>query len=240
MKCELLDRALSEFQEAYPGADIEQRDDEGASIEMEYLLDAEFAGVRLVEKYALLIEVAPTFPCAIPIVTEKSDNIPKNYEHMFEDHSFCLGARFELLVKLKDDPSLVKFLEGPIRSYLYSALYRERYGCYPYGDRSHGLMGIMEAYMDHFDVRDMAVALKIMGYIAEGNYRGHLECPCGSGYRVRDCHGPMMLEVMSGQLRDTVVDDLDSIRKCLLDGSAKKDVIAKSVRLQIPGYCPSR
>lgn len=65
----------------------------------------------------------------------------------------------------------------------------------PFGELSHGGLGILEYYQDLFEIQDRRRVLKMIQILAEDNYRGHTRCPCGKGKRLRDCHGQILLDI---------------------------------------------
>jgi hypothetical protein len=64
-------------------------------------------------------------------------------------------------------------------------------------------------------VRIILALLKIM---ADGSYRGHHPCPCGSGKILRKCHGPIMLRLLKIQRNDQFFNDAMYILNSLLSG----------------------
>lgn len=222
--------AIREFQSRWPDASVKQGSENSTRIAFSYRLNAEYDDIPLVEDFELEILVHKDYPNMVPKVFEVSHLIPSDYEHLYCDRSFCLGINGELLMQLHKNASLVAFVEGPVRSYLYSALFHEAYGRYPFGDRPHGYQGILDFYKERFDVEDESSAYQIMQFIAKGKYRGHLQCPCGSGIKTRNCHGNQLLSAINGFERETVMLDL---RLILKDLQALEE---HRRRLQIPKY----
>lgn len=201
------DEALSELKDRYGSLRHEEGEGGAIVISGAYALDASYDGIRLAEDFEIAITVPPNLPLGIPKVQELSSVIPPSYEHLYPDRSFCLGVNGEIAMGLIDDPSLVSFLEGPVRSFLYAAVFHERYGRYPYGDRPHGCEGILQFYSELFDVDDDRKAAALMHCIANARYRGHAPCPCGSGLRSRHCHGGQMLGILNGPLLEALRAD---------------------------------
>lgn len=207
--------AIRELQSQWADASVIQDGADSTRIVFPYRLNAEYDDIPLVEDFELEILIHKDYPNIVPKVFEVSHVIPLDYEHLYSDRSFCLGINGELLMQLHRDASLVAFIEGPVRSYLYSAMFHETYGRYPFGDRPHGSNGILDFYKERFDVEDELSAYQIMVFIAKGKYRGHLQCPCGSGIRTRNCHGDQLLSAINGFERETVILDLGLILKDL-------------------------
>ena len=66
---------------------------------------------------------------------------------------------------------------------------------FPYGDRSHGAEGKLEAYRERYGTdNDRILAYLLFYLIEEIPYRGHSICPCGSGKKIRDCHGIQLIQ----------------------------------------------
>jgi hypothetical protein len=97
--------------------------------------------------------------------------------------------------KFSEDPSLKGFVRNCLVPYLYSFSYYIRYGNLPFGELSHGIQGIYEYYSELFLIQDKNSILKLLKILAGDNYRGHLPCPCGSGKRLRSCHGSIVLRI---------------------------------------------
>ena len=224
-----LARELARFKGDWPNASLDLLDNGSALIQMKYLLDGSYNEIRIAEQFSLQISVPASYPLEVPTVNEVDGIISPNYEHRLTDGSFCLGASIELLRNIQEDPSLSSFLEGPVQSYLYTALFWQRYGRYPYGDRAHGIQGIIQAYQDIFGLGETENPLPLMQYIANGNYRGHLTCPCESGRRIRNCHGTILLELINGPLKEVVSRDLETIQQVAVALSKRKQLLTPSL-----------
>ncbi|WP_304855715.1 hypothetical protein [Adlercreutzia caecimuris] len=213
-------RALEEFGRVFPSAEILPEANGACRLLFDFQLYAEFEGVTLAEDFGLEILLDADFPGVAPMVKETSNVISPTYEHFFADRWFCLGINGELVEGLICNPSLVSFLEGPVTSYLYTALFYQRYGRYPYGDRPHDAVGIMQFYSDRLEAPSDIVTLCLMREIVDGKYHGKSLCPCGSGKATRSCHGDIIRPLMSKPMRDAVARDfafvvnrLDRLRK---------------------------
>jgi len=192
--------AIAEFVESFPEFAVIAEDRKSTTLEGNYRLYAEHDGILLSEDYRLEIVVPSDYPLTIPTVFETSGRIPPDYEHKYENGALCLGIDGEIASSLSSDSSLADFLEGYVRDALYSAKFFSRYGRYPFGDREHGSAGILAYYAEAFGVKSEE-ALGILECIAVGKYRGHLECPCGSGLKGRDCHGKAIIAAIQDPAR---------------------------------------
>ena len=234
-----LDAAIEEFLQAcgHFGRKSADAEEKGVVLEGTFPLDAEWDGIRLAEEFDLEITVWADFPCSVPEVREVSGHIPASYPHIYDDRSFCLGIYGELALALKNDPSLAGFMNGPVTSYLYTALFFARYGRYPFGDRPHGAQGILEFYKEWFCTEEPRSVFRLMEFASEREYRGHLNCPCGSGARIRNCHGAQLRTLMEKPLHKSVSKDVDLIR---LQLSAKANRERLLAHLASPRALPLR
>lgn len=194
------DNRVSELVALMPSFSVISRDERSTTVKGNYHLYAEYEGVLLSGNYSLEIEVPSDYPSSLPVVFETAGIIPSNYEHKYTNGALCLGIGGEIATALTKNGSLVHFLDTYVRDALYSAKFFERYGRYPFGDRAHGMAGILSYYAETFATDDEG-AYNILECIALDKYRGHLNCPCGSGLKGRDCHGPDIIAVIKSSAR---------------------------------------
>lgn len=160
-----------------------------------FVLNNEYNGIPLYDEYSINVDVPFSFPNHLPRVRETSNALDKDYEHWYSNGDLCLGASCDLIDFVDHYPTLIKFFDGPLVSYFYSASYFKRYKRVPFGERSHGLPGIIEAYLERYKAKDIDELVAYLGYVAGiCTYRGHAPCPCGSGRRLRSCHGGLVLQ----------------------------------------------
>ena len=135
------------------------------------------------------IAVPEGYPVEQPIVWETGGRIEKTVErHMFlKDGNCCLGV-WEAWLVTTQDRSFDAFLLGPLHSYFLSQSVYEMTGDWPFGERSHNLGGVVEAYCEAMGIEpDEAVLKRYLTVLAHERPKGHRRCPCGSGKRLRSC-----------------------------------------------------
>ncbi|MHB1000804.1 MAG: YecA family protein [Armatimonadota bacterium] len=157
---------------------------------------AEYGDTTLVDCFAIQISIPSDYPESPPSVKETGGRIPADF-HKLDDDSLCLAAPFEILRKFSCNRSLLGFVKDLLIPYLFSFSYWEQNGVMPYGELAHGAKGILEYYVDLFNVSSSTTALKLLKILAEGSYKGHHDCPCGSGRKLRDCHGSLLRNISS-------------------------------------------
>lgn len=145
---------------------------------------------------------------AVPTVKETAGRIPKTADdHVNPDETLCLGTRLDVRRQYQKDPTLMGFIKHLLIPFLYSFSYKERHGEYPYDDLPHGEVGTLEHYKEIFNTDSDLCVLNLLKVLVEDNYRGHLPCPCDSGKKLRNCHGPKLREIKEHQDRKHFFED---------------------------------
>ncbi len=175
---------------------------------------ATFQSVTITDAFSILMILPDDFPDSPPLVQETGDRIPANF-HQYGDRTLCLGAPVEVVRRFKADPRLVAFVETLVVEYLYGYAHLEKYGTLPFGELTHGCQGIREYYQEAFSTDDVQTALALLKVLADGVYRGHHTCPCGSGKILRKCHGPILLGLLKHQPEERFLRDATNIIYCL-------------------------
>lgn len=167
--------------------------------------------------YRVEISSLEEYPNKVPVVRELNNRIPRLPDnHAYEDGTLCLATPLELHQSFFESPTLLDFIEKLLIPYLYGHTYWERKGVYPWGEASHGSAGIKASYAELFGVSDDLSIVRFLRYLAMGYYCGHHLCNCGSGKKLRGCHGPTLRSLKNLPQRffmDEFVSRLDSYFK---------------------------
>lgn len=143
------------------------------------------------------------YPNSLPTVFELDGKIDKAY-HTNPDLSLCLGTEVELYAVFSKRPCLKTFIEEILNPYLYRWLYITKYNKEPWADRSHGIIGIMEAYSEMLSVPcDKNMICNFISLLMLRNTRANSLCPCNSGKKVKCCHRKK-LEKLAGEIPTSV------------------------------------
>lgn len=82
---------------------------------------------------------------------------------------------------------LTQFLDGPVHDFFLGqslvALGEE----WPFGQWSHGAEGVREYYRWLLETEDAITIARFLEVLAKLNFKGHLDCPCGSREKIRRC-----------------------------------------------------
>lgn len=142
------------------------------------------------DSYQIKAGVTGSFPADEPLVFEEGGRIPRIADrHVFPDHGNCCLGVWEEWLLTGPDHRFEAFLTGPMHDFFVSQTYYEVHGEWPFGERSHGRLGVLEAYSDLLGVApDARIISEYLHLLSRQKIKGHALCPCGSGKRLRQCH----------------------------------------------------
>lgn len=145
------------------------------------------------KEYEILIDLSKSY---VPYVYDCNKVIKKLYPHMYEDRRLCLATDMEQYIYLNENKSICGWIKKYVEPYFFSYEYYRRYGTYPFGEYSHGFKGILEFYVEYYNLNDInEKRIKaVLNYIFLKRYRGHDLCPCGSLKKIRNCHKELILK----------------------------------------------
>jgi len=206
----LIRQQFEELVRTYPGLSLSEDAPGRWVIRGRLSFSATFQDVTITDAFSILIKLPHDYPNSPPTVQETGGRIPPDF-HQYPDRTLCLGAPVEAWRRFKSDPRLVTFVQTLVVEYLYGYAYFEKYGKMPFGELSHGAQGIREYYQELFNTDDVQIVLALLKVMADGRYRGHHPCPCGSGQILRRCHGPSMLELLKQQPKERFLSDATNI-----------------------------
>ncbi len=181
---------------------------------------ATYHDVTITDAFSILVKLPKDYPNSPPTVQETGGRIPTGF-HQYPNRTLCLGAPVEVWRRFKADPRLVTFVNTQVVEYLYGYAYFEKYGEMPFGELSHGAQGIREYYQELFNTEDVQIVLALLKIMADGAYRGHHACSCGSGKILRKCHGPSVLELLKQQPKERFLQDATNVLYSLKESEMK-------------------
>src|SRR5437867_1232116 len=143
---------------------------------------------NVLDRYQIEIEWSDS-DIEVPPLRETGGRIPWTADrHMAQGGMVCLFVPEEWLIRPREGRTVIHYLDGPVRNYfLWQCLY-ERGKSPEWGERSHGILGLIEAYGDMTGMIGEAAVKRCLVYLSRDQLKGHWICPCGSGKRVRCCH----------------------------------------------------
>lgn len=154
---------------------------------------------EVLDKFLMELRVPPNFPKEIPILREIGGRVPCIPDrHTNSNGDSCPLVPEEWLLLPREKRTVLTFLDGPVRNFFLFQALKERGQPWPWGERSHGRQGLLEAYGELVGMRTETAIVKCLGYLTAKKIKGHWSCPCGSGRSLRDCH---LVLVRSAQAR---------------------------------------
>ncbi|MDN6835917.1 MAG: SEC-C domain-containing protein [Lactococcus lactis] len=158
-------------------------------------------GAEYLLNHNIQMEIPKIYPCELPIVFEFGEKQIKNFPHINPDvkGTFCLGTEMDIRRILKPDYLLGKYVHL-IAEFLGTYKYYDEYGVFPYGDRGHGTVGIIETYKDIFSVSTKQQVLNLMMIDKLKNSYRNKKCPCNSGVKFKSCHWKTMSIIFKNPL----------------------------------------
>lgn len=194
---------------------IEVDSDTKVELAGEIFVNCVSKGFVLSDNYPVRI-VIPLCSNKLPYVIDTGNRIAKDYPHRYENGELCLETDTSIRIRFLDAFSLVAWIQEFVEPYYFSYEFFQRYGEFPFGERGHGIQGIIETYQDLFQEKNPTKVFSLMRSICACTYRGHSLCPCGSNRKLRLCHGSIIMKYyMDKRLKDIVRFDYKTIKDYL-------------------------
>ena len=207
--CEQVQRLLT----VYPKLEVKESDSVKIRLSGTIEVYRSACNYTLQKEYPIEL-IIPIGNDDLPTVIETSNMIDASYPHRYSDGSLCLETNTAIRLRFIDGFDLVAWMDEFVEPYFFSYEFYVRYGTFPFGERPHGLNGIIHTYQEIFHTDDGGATGTLLRYAAEESYRGHVSCPCGSGEKLRKCHGQYLLPFMKNPKKKTIaLADLQFLRK---------------------------
>jgi hypothetical protein len=177
-------------------------------------------GGVVLDRYQVEIRFRRDYPKTLPVVEEIGGRIPRTADrHVSADGTACLLVPEEWL--LAADQSFKAFLDGPMKSFFIGQLLVEAGKPWPFGQRSHGYDGLIEAYMELLGISDPIRVVAYFDCLRRTALKGHFECPCGSKKRLRNCHRAELQELAKRIPQHIAQQAFDRLRSSAPSGKAQ-------------------
>ncbi|GEM_PF-1103677 len=165
---------------------------EGNEVSLKGQWSLEQDGIVL-QTYDILISIPEDYPVCVPIVYETGGKIPRKMDRHINPSSgdACLFVEDERWEIWPIGASFKEFLDVPLRNFFIYQAYFEVMGHFPQGERSHGIIGKIEYFLEKFNLDSEDTVLNIL-MTAESPSTQNLLCPCGKSRKLKYCHGPVV------------------------------------------------
>ncbi len=141
-----------------------------------------------IARYQIGIFFSKRYPNEEPLVVETAGDIERIADRHMYSNGCCCTCVWEEWLATSKDTSVRAFCEGPLRNFFLGQVCFDQTGKWPFGERSHGLDGVLEAINSILGLElDKEGGRRYLAVLAANEIKGHWECPCGSGEKLRTC-----------------------------------------------------
>lgn len=199
--------------EKYPAMEVMHADSCSVQLHGRLHIHRSYQGFVLNRTYTVDIHI-PLNSNQLPFVIDTEGAISPTYPHRYPDGVLCLETDAQIRMRFIDGFDLSAWVFEFVEVYYLSYEYYNRYGEFPFGERAHGYVGVLQSFQEHLSANDLVTTYKLMRYIVGRPYRGHAPCPCGSNLKLRNCHGQSALKFYrDDRLRRILQHEIESIEK---------------------------
>lgn len=230
-----LQRQIDELISVHKGLkNVVERDD-GIVVSGPLPFEASADGLETItESFEIELTIPRDFPETLPRARETGGRIASDYEHRNPSGTLCLAVPIEQRRIFLENPTLLGFVNRLVIPYLYGYCSFRKHGRHPFDEAAHGYEGILQHYVETLRLRDDLSALTVITFLLEHGYRGHHDCPCGSGKRVRACHGPALMALHQTHNQQSLRSDFVAIFSlCFKQFENQQISFPKPLRLQL-------
>lgn len=143
---------------------------------------------QVLDGYQVSIELLPDYPRSLPVVREVGGRIPwKEDFHVNRDGVACVLLPDDRWRCFPGGAPFIQFLDGPVHDFFLGQSLVALGEDWPFGQWSHGANGVFEYYEWLLGTDDRPAVVRYLRVLAKLNFKGHWDCPCGSGHKIRRC-----------------------------------------------------
>jgi len=150
-------------------------------------------GPQIFETFEIEFVVPDDFPQSLPRVYETAERIPRlSDNHINDDGSICFGVPSIISAK-RPNLTLIPFVDEILHDYFLGYLHFLEFGEWPFGEISHGYMGVVEELAEILDCKPDARKVKaLVSLLSKKHRRDRWPCPCGSPKKLGKCCRPAL------------------------------------------------
>ncbi|MDR2407676.1 MAG: hypothetical protein LBE13_06160 [Bacteroidales bacterium] len=108
-------------------------------------------------------------------------------------------------------PTLENFIHNLLNPYLAGWLWHKQFGKMPWGERSHGWVGLCESYQALFKIDGKENVIPFLEQLVKGEIHQRAGCPCGSGKPYRNCHKKIINRIFAHISQKQIIFDYQTI-----------------------------
>lgn len=197
---------VAEVKVRFPGLTLHEK----GFLEGTFDFNAVFDDLPIADTYKIAVFATSKYPDELPLLIEvggRTQSIADKYHlqdlrdlhHNPKSHTACLCVKPEERLFFPAGSNLVTFFEALVLPYLYGLSFYDEHGHWPWGERSHGGLGILEFYVEDSSpqteesINSLGAMLK-----ADDNWKYYTFqirnpsskkfCVCGSRRPISGCH----------------------------------------------------
>jgi hypothetical protein len=175
-----------------------------------YQFKTEYRGIPFQDSFNLKFNFPQNYPENIPLVNELDKKIPDKFHH-FTNGNLCLCTPLEQWLVFSKEPTLENYIKNLLNPYLLSWLWYDKFNEMPWGERSHGVMGLVQSYQEKLNINDLEHTILFMVKFIKNEMYQRQDCPCGSGLPFRKCHKKIINRLENQLPQDQLRIDFYSI-----------------------------
>jgi len=205
---QLVIEQMTEVQARHPNLDLQRDPDGQLWVRGAVGFSITHNGRSVEDSYQLALQIPEDYPESPPYVFETEGRVSKDFEHFMAAGNSCLEAPVEVRRRFAQHRNLSRFIDEQVVPFLFAYSYKRDCGELPFGDRLHGAPGLIQYYVEFFGVSGAPArtlqeffdnsgipAMKLLKCLADGWAPPLMACPCESGRKLQDCHGPKLDEL---------------------------------------------
>lgn len=144
---------------------------------------------ELLDRFQIEVLLPNSFPNSVPALRETAGRIPHRPDrHVNAGGEACPIVPEEWLLQPAEQRTLLGFLDGPVRNFFVGQALVEQGLPWPAGERLHGRTGLIQAYGEILGISDTEAIPRYLDCLSHQRIKGHWDCPCGGGKKLRHCH----------------------------------------------------
>lgn len=202
---------LSKLSDHFPSLNVKIKGKDSFEVVGDIYVNARWGEFIVAEWFSIKI-IAVNFPQLPPVCIETSGKVI-NY-HVNPKKDLCLGSPRVLYEEIAAHPDIIFYINKFIIPFFFSFRYHQQYGISPFGELEHGGDGLFPIYRRMFKTSDLVICT-LLTYGTKILYRGHHPCPCGSGLRLRKCHGPRLRALFEDYHPALLLTELENCARSL-------------------------
>jgi hypothetical protein len=142
--------------------------------------------IHIIEDFNIEIKIDSKYPKNLPVIKNLSDNISKEFEHVNQDGTLCLGVNLEAKLLFYKNSTLLNWFNTFVVTFFYNAKYFEKYGGVIAGERKHYTECVVDALKEILNLEDVKKIVRLMKI--RKSFKTGDTCICGSKKKIKDCH----------------------------------------------------